>query len=54
MRLWSSGLLEEELAKRYLSEWEKVKYLLLPAVVGTLLGGPIFLLRPIAIAFVYP
>jgi len=46
MRLWSSTLLENELAEGKLSEWEKVKYLLLPLILGSLSGGPLHFLTP--------
>jgi len=46
MRLWSSSKLERELARGQLSEWEKTKYLLLPLILGSLAGGPIYLITP--------
>ncbi len=46
MRLWSSRLLERELAEGCLSEREKVKYLLLPLIAGSLLSAPIYLITP--------
>lgn len=46
MRLWSSEILEIELAREQLSEREKVKYLLLPILLGACLGGPITWLAP--------
>lgn len=41
MRLWSSELLEAELANGQVSEREKVKYLLLPMLLAGLSGGPL-------------
>ena len=46
MRLWSSRLLEAELADGRLSEWEKVKYLLLPIILSALIGGPVSSVMP--------
>lgn len=46
MRLWSSELLEAELASGQVSEREKVKYLLLPMLLTTLAGGPVYLITP--------
>ncbi len=41
MRLWSSELLEAELANGQVSEREKIKYLLLPMLLAGLAGGPL-------------
>lgn len=46
MRLWSSELLEVELARGQVSEREKVKYLLLPMLLTALAGGPAYLITP--------
>lgn len=46
MRLWSSEILEAELARGQLSEREKVKYLLLPLLLAGFIGGPLALLAP--------
>ena len=46
MRLWSSKILELELAGGQLSEREKVKYLLLPALFTVFIGGPLALIAP--------
>lgn len=46
MRIWSSKLLEQELAETKLSDWEKTKYLILPLVLSTLVAGPIYLFTP--------
>lgn len=46
MRIWSSEVLEAELARGQVFEREKVKYLLLPLLLSTLLGGPIYLITP--------
>lgn len=44
--LLNSRKLEKQLANAEISEWGKVKYLLVPMVVSILLGGPGFILRP--------
>lgn len=46
MRLWSSEILEIELAREQLSEREKAKYLLLPLLFAGFIGGPLALLAP--------
>ena len=46
MRIWSSELLETELARGQISEREKVKYLLLPILFSALAGGPAYLITP--------
>ena len=46
MRLWSSEILEAELARGQLSDREKVKYLLLPLLLGGIIGGPLALFAP--------
>ena len=46
MRLWSSEILEIELARGQLSEREKVKYLLLPILFVAFIGGPITWIAP--------
>ena len=46
MRLWSSRLLERDLATGAISEWGKVKYLLLPMILSSLAGGPKYLITP--------
>lgn len=46
MRLWSSDLLEAELARGQLSEREKIKYLLLPMLFTALIGGPLAWIAP--------
>jgi hypothetical protein len=45
--LWSSQKLEQALAKGQLDSWTKVKYLLIPAVMGALSAEPFFLFRPV-------
>ena len=47
MILFSSKELEIALSNDLLSYWEKTKYLVLVAVIGALLGGPLVLIRPI-------
>jgi hypothetical protein len=44
--LWSSRKLEQALAKGQLDSWTKVKYLIVPMVIGAL-SGPFFLFRPV-------
>jgi len=45
--IWlSSKKLEYALAEEKLDSWEKVKYLILPAVLGALLGGSVYIIRP--------
>ena len=46
MRLWSSALLESELARGQLSEREKVNYLLLPILFTLFIGGPLSMIAP--------
>lgn len=41
-----SKKVEYALANNKFSEWEKVKYLLLPMVVTALFGGPAYILKP--------
>jgi len=45
MIIWSSRKLEGSLARGELSNWTKVKYLIIPAVWGSL-SGPVFFLQP--------
>ncbi len=45
MIIWSSRKLEEALAQGKLSNWTRVKYLIIPAVVGAF-SGPVYLIRP--------
>ncbi len=47
MIVWSSRKLEDALAQNQLDSWTKAKYLIVPAIIGTLLGGPIYLIRPV-------
>lgn len=46
MILLKSKKLEQQLARKKISEWEKVKYLIFPMILTSILGGPIFLIRP--------
>ena len=46
MILFSQNKVETKLAHNEFSEWEKVKYFLVPPIVTALMGGPIFLVRP--------
>jgi hypothetical protein len=46
VRLWSSDLLEIELARGQLSEREKIKYLVLPMLFTALIGGPLAWIAP--------
>jgi hypothetical protein len=46
MILWSSRKLEHLLASGQLASWAKVKYLIVPAVLGSL-ATPFYVLRPI-------
>ncbi len=46
MILWSSRKLEQALASGQLDSWTKVKYLLVPVVLGALLG-PFYVFRPV-------
>ena len=45
--IWiSSRKLEYALAEEKLNSWAKVKYLILPAILGVLSGGPFYIIRP--------
>jgi hypothetical protein len=44
--LWSSRKVEQALAQGRLDSWTKVKYLLIPTVLGAL-SGPFYILRPV-------
>jgi hypothetical protein len=46
MILWSSRKLEHALAVGQLDPWTKVKYLLVPVVMG-IFSGPFYILRPV-------
>lgn len=46
MILWSSRKLEQALASGQLDSWTKVKYLLVPVVLGAL-SGPFYVFRPV-------
>jgi hypothetical protein len=46
MIFFSSKKLEAKLAHNQLSDWEKVKYMLIPSMLSSLLSGPIFFVRP--------
>lgn len=46
MIFWSSYKLEEALVEGRLSEWDKLQYLMLPAVFSVMFGGPVYLLLP--------
>jgi hypothetical protein len=47
MILWSSKTLEEALADGQLDSWAKVKYLMIPAVMGSLFSVPFYVVRPL-------
>jgi hypothetical protein len=47
MIIWSSKKLEQALAKGELDAWTKVKYLIIPAILATILSGPFYVIRPI-------
>lgn len=45
--IWlSSKKLECALVEKKLDSWAKVKYLILPAILGMCLGGPAYIIRP--------
>jgi len=46
MILWSSRKLEQALARGQLDPWKKVKYLLVPVIMGALIG-PFYIFRPV-------
>ncbi len=46
MILWSSRKLEQSLANGQLDSWTKVKYLIIPAVLGAL-SVPFYVMRPV-------
>jgi hypothetical protein len=45
--IWlSSKKLEHALVEKKLDAWAKVKYLILPAVIGVICSGPLYIIRP--------
>lgn len=47
MIIFSSRKLESALAEKRLTSWQKAKYIIVPAVFFILIGGPLYVLRPI-------